>query len=99
MTKTAIRLVPDGRYFLEWHKFFRRQGYRAVFHVTDMQVFLDSDEDRFRRDMIIHKLRERGHNVRIVEVVFDRGRRNFVESNAENIEDADNEARVDAMKF
>lgn len=96
-TKTAIRLAPQGRYFLGWHKFFHRQGDRAVFHVTDMQVFLVGDE--FVRDMIIHELRERGHNVRIVEVVWDNDKKNFTESNAENIEDADNEARVDAMRL
>lgn len=95
--KTAIRLAPQGRYFLGWHKFFHRQGDRAVFHITDMQVFLVGDE--FARDMIVHKLRERGHNVRIVEVVWDNDKKNFTESNAENIEDADNEARVDAMRL
>jgi hypothetical protein len=96
-TKTAIRLAPQGRYFLGWHKFFHRQGDRAVFHISDMQVFLVGDE--FERDMIVHKLRERGHNVRIVGVVWDEGKKNFTESNAENIEDADNEARVDAMRL
>ena len=95
--KTAIRLAPQGRYFLGWHKFFHRQGDRAVFHINDMQVFLEGDE--LNRDTIIHKLRERGHNVRIVEVVWDEDRKNFIESNTENIEDADKEARVDAMKF
>ncbi len=94
--KTAIRLAPYGRFFLEWHKFFHRQGDRAVFHITEMQVFLAGDE--YDRDMNVHKLRERGHNVRIVEVVWSNSKKNFVESNAENIEDFDNEAHVDAVR-
>lgn len=78
MKKTAIRLVPDGRYFLEWHKFFHRQGDRAVFHATEKQVFLHGDE--LDRDIIISKLRGRGHIVRIVEVEWSNEKKNFVET-------------------
>ena len=95
--KTAIRLAPRGRYFLEWHKFLHRQGDRAVFHVADMRVFLSGEE--YDRDMIVHKLWERGHNVRIVYVVWSEDAKNFIEDNSENIADADNEARVDAMSL
>jgi hypothetical protein len=76
--KNAIRLA-DGRYFLEWHKFFNRQGDRAVFHNSSMQVFF-AGMDELNIDYTVLKLRARGHDVSIVQVEWDTQKRNFVET-------------------
>jgi hypothetical protein len=87
MKHTAIKLIPQGRFFLEFHKFFHRQGDRAVFHPNDMRVFIEG-MDESDRDFTIQKLTARGHKVTIVGVEWQQDKKNFVEIQVPKRDDA-----------
>lgn len=76
--KTAIRLVKDGRFFLDWHKSYQRQGDRAVFHPSDMKVFIYGVNE-VDCDLVVQRLQKRGHVVKVVEVEWSVEKKNFVE--------------------